>query len=162
MAVGAIGAFFLYHYKSLSEKIFSRKYFFILNTIFLLAFLSINIEFPLKSIVFSFVVITEILFIIQDDFRVNLRNKYLEKIGDISYGVYMYHPFVMYICFSFFNSVVPVKNAFIYNLAIYSAIFLLTILISKLSFDYFESRFIALKNKKFTIILSGKTIEDDK
>ena len=157
MSIGALGAFFLFFFKDNVRKIFLNKYLFFLNTILTLFLLISDLKLPLRELVFGFIIIFEILFIIQPNFKFNLRNKYLEKIGDISYGVYMYHPLMMYICFSFWNTICPVENIVLYNICIYGSIIASTFILSKLSFLYYEKRFITLKNKKFTIIHSGKT-----
>ena len=157
MAVGGIGAFFLFHYKITTQKIFKNKFLFILNTFLLILFLMVGFKIPLKDKIFGFIVIIEIIFIIQPCFKVNLRNKFLEKIGDISYGMYMYHPLMMYICFSFWNTIYPIENIIVYNISVYSSVIISTLIISKVSFKYFENKFISLKNRKFTVINSGKT-----
>lgn len=161
MAVGGIGALLLYYYKTKTENILSNKYIFFFITILLFIILTIDFEIPFKDLILAFVILFEILFIIQDKFKINIRSKYLEKIGDISYGVYMYHPFVMYVCFSFFNTTMPIENPMVYTFAVYSSIIILTLVISKLSFKYYESKFILLKNKKFTVIKSGKAISNE-
>jgi peptidoglycan/LPS O-acetylase OafA/YrhL len=86
----------------------------------------------------------------------NFLNRVLEFIGDISYGVYMFHPFVMYICFAVINHVLFIENMFLYNLTLYFTVFSLAIGLSYISFHYFESKFIKLKVSKFTVISSGR------
>ena len=158
MAVGGIGAFVLFKNPTIIKKFFSNPYYFALNTLALLFLLVVRLHIPLRDLLFGSIVMIQILFIIQSGFRVNLRNRYLERIGDISYGVYMYHPLMMYFCFAFWNSLFPVENMLAYNIAIYTSITLSTLVISRISFRYFESRFLALKNKKFSIIKTGKSL----
>jgi peptidoglycan/LPS O-acetylase OafA/YrhL len=160
MSVGAIGAFFIFYFKDEIQKILMNKYLFFLNTISLFIFMSCDFKLPLRGLVFGFIIIFEILFIVQPHFKFNLRSKYLEKVGDISYGVYMYHPLVMYISFSFWNTIYPIENVILYNICIYSCVITSTLILSKLSFLLYEKPFIKLKNKKFTIIHSGKTISN--
>lgn len=160
MSIGAIGGFFLFYFKDKSQKVFMNKYLFYLNTILIFLLLSSDYKIPLRGLIFGFVIMFEILFIIQSNFKFNLRSKYLEQIGDISYGVYMYHPLMMYIFFTFWNSIYPIENIVLYNICIYGSIIASTLIISKFSFQYFEGWFIALKNRKFTIISSGKTISN--
>ena len=156
MAIGAIGGFMKFHYSQLVYKIFSRADLFIFNTIILIVFFFLDFDFVFKYLCFGFTILFEIIFISQENFRFNLRNKQLEKIGNISYGVYMYHPMVMYACFSFFNSMIDFENQYLFNLAIYVSISLISFLVSHLSFVFFESKFIQYKKAKFTIIKSGK------
>ena len=157
MAIGAIGGFMKFHYAQLVHKIFSRASLFILNTLLLIVFVFLDFDFTLKYLCFGFTILFEIICISQENFRFNLRNQQLEKIGNISYGVYMYHPMIMYACFSFFNSVVDFENQYLFNLAIYLSIGGISFLVSHVSFVNFESKFIKYKNAKFTIIKSGNS-----
>jgi peptidoglycan/LPS O-acetylase OafA/YrhL len=148
MAIGAIGAYIYFYYREYVLRITQNNIFFYLNTILIIFLLFISIN----SLIFAIIVIIEIMFIINTDMRINLRNKYLKMIGDISYGIYMYHPFVMYIGFSVFNSIIPIQNIIIYNMCIYVFILFFTILLSAISYNHFESRFIKIKNEKYTLI----------
>jgi peptidoglycan/LPS O-acetylase OafA/YrhL len=156
MAIGGIGAFCLYYYKEALGKLLKSTPLFVLNTLLFISFLFVDIEFSAREFFFGCVIIAEILFVIQTHFQLNLRQKQLEKIGEISYGVYMYHPLMMYICFSIWNTVVPIQNGLLYNVCIYTSIVFSTLVISKCSFKFFESKFIAVKNNKFSVIESGK------
>ncbi|MES2837186.1 MAG: acyltransferase [Bacteroidota bacterium] len=89
-----------------------------------------------------------ILIISQSKFK----NKPLFYFGKISYGIYMYHPFIMFICFSLAKHLA--KNELLFNAIYYSSTLLFTILISHLSYYYFESKFLNFKHK-FTKIESG-------
>ncbi|MBA3704399.1 MAG: acyltransferase [Bacteroidetes bacterium] len=155
MAIGGIGAFAIFYYNSQLNKFLNNNLLFIINTIFfiLLLFFSFN------KIIFGFVIILEILFIIQDNFRINLRSRYLNKTGEISYGIYMYHPIIMYFSFSFLNwSIHMDQNTMIYNLLIYGCVFCMTLFISYISYAFFEKKFIEYKNRKYTVIPSGKHV----
>lgn len=152
MAIGGLGAYFLFYYKEKVSKLFNNKTFaIIILTLFILA-----LFYPFNKIMFGFLAILLIILITQIKYSIRYNLGFLKKMGAISYGIYMYHPLVMYICFSFFNSVVPIENILLYNIAVYTSIFTVTILISYTSFYYFEKRFIDLKNKKFTVIISGE------
>ena len=79
----------------------------------------------------------------------NLENSILNFLGKISYGIYMYHPLVIHLAFSLLLRS-KIANHYLY----YFLIFSLSILISWLSYEFLESKFIRLK-KKFTHILTG-------
>lgn len=152
MAMGAIGAYYLYYNENKIVKIITNKWLFILNSILFVICLVSKTE----QTVFSFICLFEILFIIQPSFKINLRNRFLEKLGNISYGIYMYHITFVYIWYSIYNSVFTVENIIVYNVLVYVSTIGSTILVSHLSFKYFESWFINLKNRKYTVIKSGK------
>ncbi len=85
-----------------------------------------------------------------------IKNKLFDFLGKISYGIYMYHlmiiPCVLIIIQKF---VTPNSNYFLFNVLLYTFTIITTLLVSWLSYNFFESRFINLKDK-FTIIHSGK------
>jgi peptidoglycan/LPS O-acetylase OafA/YrhL len=77
--------------------------------------------------------------------------KFLKYFGKISYGIYMLHPFFLFISFSIAANF---KNVIVFNFVFYLLSFALTIGFSALSFKYFESPILKLK-KRHTIIDSG-------
>jgi len=151
MAIGAIGGY-LYHYFAKEINIFSKSsytYFIILVSIFFLLFFPI-ISIYLQSILLSVFFLLLIITTINDDNKTVFRNKYLSYIGTISYGVYMYHPFILFLVFPFINEYFPAKNStLLYNSLVYLFVFGLTILLSHLSYKYFELTFIKIKDTKY-------------
>jgi peptidoglycan/LPS O-acetylase OafA/YrhL len=86
-----------------------------------------------------------------------LRNKHLNYLGKISYGIYMYHlaciAFAYHLVDYFFQlqfQIQPWQNLLIYVISIS-----LTLLVSALSYRFIEKPFIQLKDK-FSIIKSGE------
>jgi peptidoglycan/LPS O-acetylase OafA/YrhL len=84
-----------------------------------------------------------------------LENKVFNFLGKISYSIYMYHfmliPFVFYL---FKKIGIEPSNQLIPQLIMYVSITGLSVLVSWLSFTYFEGWFLKLKTK-YTIIKSG-------
>lgn len=150
MAVGGIGGLLYFFHKQRLAGLLTNGFLFLINTLLFLALLF----FPAVKLLFGFVVMLEILFVIQDGFRVNLRNGILDKLGEISYGIYMYHPIVMYLSFTAVHTFIG-KSGTAYHIVVYIVVTLLTFLVSHYSYQYLEKRFIRYKNKKFTIIESG-------
>ncbi len=76
--------------------------------------------------------------------------KVLDYLGKISYGIYMYHNIMVVLslklCAWYFN---PSSTLFL--ITSYLVAILLTLLISHLSYRYFERFFLSLK-KKFTVV----------
>ncbi|WP_027420647.1 acyltransferase family protein [Crocinitomix catalasitica] len=155
MAIGGIGGFLLFYYRIQIERVLNFRFAFLLNTMIIIIFFCVNFNFALKNLFFAGFIMIEILFVSSDLFKRNLRNYTLDYLGKISYGIYMYHPLIMYICFALCNEYIPKTNLFLYNIAVYGSIFIGSILISKISFIYFEKWFIDLKNKNFTVLKSG-------
>jgi peptidoglycan/LPS O-acetylase OafA/YrhL len=85
-----------------------------------------------------------------------LENKWFHFLGKISYGIYMYHlmcvVFVLHFLdrlFQFDRQLTVIENISVYSLSIG-----LTILISYLSYEFFEKRFIRMK-RSVTRVISG-------
>jgi peptidoglycan/LPS O-acetylase OafA/YrhL len=83
-------------------------------------------------------------------------HKWLNTLGRISFGIYMYHMLIIIGILSLVIHFVPKEsaNALWVNLIIYSSTIGLTIVVSYLSYMYFEKRFIK-KKKKYTKVISG-------
>src|SRR5690606_42018837 len=94
-----------------------------------------------------------ILITIDNDNKSVFRNRYLSFPGKISYGIYMYHAFVMFLVFPFVNKYInPSSDILLYNILVYIFIISITIIISHLSYKYIESRFIKIKDSKYKTI----------
>ena len=82
----------------------------------------------------------------------NLQNiSFANKWGKYTYGIYLIHPIVL----AFMSMLVPLMpfptENFTYSFTNGIVCFIITLLLSKLSYKYYESRFLSLK-KKFTTV----------
>lgn len=80
---------------------------------------------------------------------INLENKILDFIGKISYGIYVYHLIVIVITSYILDNIINYQvqeSVFDYTL-VYVAIISCTLILSFLSYTYFESYFLKLKGK---------------
>ncbi len=82
-------------------------------------------------------------------------NRSLSFLGDISYGIYMYHPLMMFFSFVLTMYLFGNQSSLVFNLSFYVMTVALTVIISLLSYKYFESLFLKLKDK-YTVVQSGK------
>lgn len=73
---------------------------------------------------------------------VQFKFKFLDYLGKISYGIYMYHSIVIVLSIKFLQALSVTNNFLIYGMS-----FIFTILLSALSYEFFEKRFIDLKLK---------------
>lgn len=80
----------------------------------------------------------------------SLENKYTNYLGKISYGLYMYHPIIIFIIIK-----LGIYYNFQSNYFIYPLVILFTIIISSISYTYFEKKFID-KKIKYSDIISGE------
>jgi peptidoglycan/LPS O-acetylase OafA/YrhL len=85
---------------------------------------------------------------------INLENNLFDFLGKISYGIYVIHPLVIF-GFSKLIGDITLNNGYKY-LLVYSSIIGTTILLSYLSYEYFEKWFLRLKHK-YTVIKTSAT-----
>ncbi len=82
---------------------------------------------------------------------INVQNKQVLYLGKISYGLYMYHNILIGFSIWLITKAFGIEH---YNIALYLSSFALTILVSALSYEFFERPFLKLK-EKFTVVKSG-------
>jgi peptidoglycan/LPS O-acetylase OafA/YrhL len=146
MCVGALGAILLFtnKYENINR---------VLTSNFFGAFIVLLIGFEFftynHKLVLAFLFFLFIYFIIHKKIEV----KPLNFLGKISYGIYMFHPLFNFIGFSVSVYLFP-NSILAYNIVYYSFTFGFTIILSYLSFKYFENYFLNIKNK-YTLIKSG-------
>ena len=149
IAVGCLASTLFYKRESrLREIIFSVPLqWLVLITIVGLSLLSFyvlrneeGVDFRIYCVLFSIVVVNGAL---------NPKNIYrletpvLDFLGKISYGIYMYHMMCIGIAFAIVRALTG--NAVVQNILLYVLSIGLTVLVSWLSFEYFESFFLRLK-----------------
>jgi peptidoglycan/LPS O-acetylase OafA/YrhL len=100
------------------------------------------IDHEILSIVTVIVILTQIT---EKNKIVNLDNRVLDFFGKISYGIYVYHPILIFLSIQFLGKFQ--KDIFINYLFVFSLIFSLTIFLSYFSFHFFENKFIKMKDK---------------
>lgn len=86
---------------------------------------------------------------------VRLEFRWLNFLGKISYGIYMYHMMCIVFVLHVVTNTIGIRNLTLWeNILVYSLSITLSIFISYLSYEFFEKRFIHLK-KKVTRVISG-------
>lgn len=78
-----------------------------------------------------------------DGFEKFFSNSKILYIGKISYGIYLYHRFIPH----FINSILSKYNINIDNRLIFISLFFMVFIMSHLSYKYYESYFLNIKNK---------------
>ena len=78
----------------------------------------------------------------------HLEYQWLNKLGDISYGIYMYHMiFVFIVVMLLKNSFLKMDNVFVVHLGFYAILIPSILICSWLSYQFFERPFLKLKKK---------------
>jgi peptidoglycan/LPS O-acetylase OafA/YrhL len=151
MAIGSIGGYVFFYKNQFIEK-YTKSilgYFCIISLTVAFLFHQFFII-MIQEIAISLLFLILILFTINDKNQWVFRNRIFSYLGKISYGIYMYHTFVMFLVFPFVNKYVSnFQEGIYYNVLLYPLIFIITILLSSLSYQYFELKFIKIKDTKF-------------
>lgn len=156
MAIGGIGAWFVHN---------KKYYTFIINNALLLvsiALIVISVYFTPHALQDGMFLVQSVLFLIviinvscNSDSVIKLENKVFVFLGNISYGIYMYHMMVIVgVILAMERMGIQVDNSLYSQVIIYASSIGMTVVISFLSYRYFEKIFINLK-KKVTVISSG-------
>lgn len=159
MALGSIGAYFLYYKKHLVEKYVYSQWLHLLCWLMIpvLIFFTPEVIQDGIHLVYSILFIIIILNIASaPNSFVKLETPLFNFLGKISYGLYMYHMMIIPIVLVTLRAfLIPSTNIWVINIIIYSSVILLTILVSALSYKHFETAFIYTK-KKYSIVTSGQ------
>jgi peptidoglycan/LPS O-acetylase OafA/YrhL len=154
MGIGVIGGY-LYFYNSVIINNLTKSkiiYFFIVS---LIVFLSVFMIFEgsLNRYILGILFLFLILFTINDSNSLVLKNRQLSYLGKVSYGIYMYHCFILFLVFPFANKYFAINNTsyLTYNVFLYGTSIILTILLSIVSYEFFESKFIKFKDVKYKV-----------
>jgi peptidoglycan/LPS O-acetylase OafA/YrhL len=109
------------------------------------------IQFEVFSVLFGILIVN---FAANNKRIFSLEYSWLNYLGKISYGLYMYHPIAIV-----FTIVMLQRAAKANDLLIYPISLLVVIIIASLSYEFFEKRFIKLKGK-YSQIISGDNAKD--
>lgn len=156
MAIGAIGAWILFHNrKKLLNMLYHRITLLISAAAVILLF-----TIPLHHWLINYVEAVVFLLIIinlstNPEIKFSLENKALTKLGNISYGIYMYHTLCIVTCLYILTYFSVDQHYVLFNLLLYTGSVVLTITVAFFSYEYFEKFFLNLK-ERFMVVKSGK------
>lgn len=151
MALGALGAYFAFKKESLYHQFFKNKIVVVLTIIMLFLLVITNTYSFALGVVFTLLI--NVIYVNQK----KIKETKIAYFGKISYGIYMYHPLIMFFVFAFLNNSIHERdNLLLYNLLLYGTTILLTLLISHLSFKYFEGYFLKIKGRFLVTTIKHK------
>jgi peptidoglycan/LPS O-acetylase OafA/YrhL len=156
MAIGGLGAYFLFY----SEKIKILYGNIILALSIAMVFALVYLTPPVLQngiyLVYSVLFLIIILNVsCYEKSFLRLENSVFRTLGNISYGIYMYHLMVVALVVGALkSSEYKVDNGWASQLLVYSTTIMVTIGVAWMSYNFFEKWFLKLK-RKFTIIESG-------
>ncbi len=150
MAIGGILSFLHFKKSLFLENFKNSKIFYIsliLVTLGLLFGVKIRyIDHQIYSILFAIIILN---LSTNKNLPFSLENKTFTYLGNISYGIYMWHPIAIFFTLHLALVLGQINNIFIYVLSI-----VFSISLAAISYELMEKQFLKLKDK-FTIIASG-------
>lgn len=156
MAIGGLGAYYIYNNNSLFRALLINRVMEVLTVLVILLFGYKSVYIPYINI--EIYALLFCILIVNISCNPNsifkLENSFWAKLGDISYGIYMYHLIAIGIVLFTMKQVNMQRFNFYENLLLHVSSQLLTYAIAYFSFKYFEKPFLSLK-QKFVIIKSG-------
>jgi len=157
MMIGALGAVVFYNKSSFILKIATNKtiQFISWGIMFLVMINGYHIASFIDNEILTVITVVIILGQITKTSPLSLENNYFDFLGKISYGIYVIHPLLIFLYSKILHSITAFDT--LNYLIVYSMILGTTILLSHLSYKYFESKFLKLKEKKFSVIRSSGT-----
>jgi len=141
-----------YRANSIPSIIFNRIFQFVAIVVLLLfifRFVPLNGEIlkyfksSIMAILFSYLILASII----PQSIIKFENPLMNYLGKISYGIYVYHTFVLQIMVRIFYKIFPQTNLLIYEFVFPITALLITLLISYLSYEFFEKYFLRMKKK---------------
>ncbi len=154
MAVGALGAYLVFHGKDRVLKLIYHPVTISLASVVFMILLFQHYHFVGYTVLQGCLALILILNIsLNDRFPIQLENPFFNYLGNLSFGMYAYHTASIAIVISLLTSHTNLVESapLIFNLSLYGGSFLVTMLISVLSYKYLEGYFLSLK-KKFRMV----------
>lgn len=160
MAIGGIGAYLLFYRKEKALKVLFNKYLqaFLYVALAIITVKGLIIPWYSKEL-FAIIFMVLILNLAANPRTlINLEYKPLNYLGKISYGLYMYHNFVLTMVLKIFMRSGLVDVGSIGGGIAYQLVSIgLTIIVSALSYEYFEKWFLGIKGR-YTKVQSGNEV----
>lgn len=153
MAIGGLGAWWLYSNNSRALRIIYHKAIWVLSLLMLVSFFVFNYHFFGSTLLEGLVFVIVILNISTNpEVKFNLDNKFLILMGNISYGIYMLHTAIIALLITGLEGLEITGLWF--NLVLYVLSPLFTIGLAYVSYQYFEKYFLRFKNR-FAVVKSS-------
>jgi peptidoglycan/LPS O-acetylase OafA/YrhL len=155
MTMGAIGAILVYS-KSRIIQIIYRKEVQLISWLILLYSICYEpihfysfIDSELNAVFYLIIILNVST---NKDTLFSLENKFMNFIGKISYGIYVYHMIIIYLV----SFTLKILNYQLNHISIFLIILILTTLVATLSYKLIETPFLRMKDK-YSIIKSTNT-----
>lgn len=150
MALGGICAWLVYNDKNtILDFIFQKNMQIIVYSLLLILFFS-GFHFTgfleVYAIFFSFLVLNVSC---NPNSIISLENPVMNHLGKISYGLYIYHVFVIVLLINLLQKYAPGLTGGTYQFVVYLLTLICSVAVASLSYSYFEKPLLAYKDKRF-------------
>jgi peptidoglycan/LPS O-acetylase OafA/YrhL len=155
MAVGGFGAYYLFVKRaSVINWMYSKINIAICSLLFIILFTT-DFHFFGSTLIEAYVFVTLILNISTNPkFPVRMENRQFTLLGNMSYGIYMWHTMCISLMLALTDALHITPEGWLYHTALHLSSFLLTLVVSYLSYTYIESGFLKLKDR-FMVVRSS-------
>jgi peptidoglycan/LPS O-acetylase OafA/YrhL len=156
MAIGAVGAWALHTQQKKIIELMHHK----ITWYFSLLALSSLFFFPTHHWMMSYIEAVIFLLVIVNlstnpTVRISLEHKVLNRLGNISYGIYMYHTLCVTVCIYTLKKIGMMNSSpIVFNMLMYIGSLAMTLLVAFLSYEFIEKKCLKLK-ERFMIVKSG-------
>ena len=152
MTIGGLGAWVLFAERQAIKNIIYHPATLLLSLIFT----AIVFTFHIPGFWIHYVEAVAFLILIinlstNERYNMLLEKPLLSRLGNFSYGIYMYHTFAILCSFTLADAVIENTGGLSYWIVLYVSSIGLTILMAGFSYQYFEKPFLKLKNSKAII-----------
>lgn len=156
MGIGGLGAYLFHSKHPVCKTLTDNRTLIVALVGICLCYWFAQSLFELHHIIFSLLFLVVIMNgALNPKTPINLENRIFFNLGNISYGIYLWHCLWVGLALNIALKTGLAKNAFwAFNLVYYALAVLLSILVSWLSYTYYESWFLKRK-EAFTVIQSG-------
>ena len=161
MAIGGLGAYFIFHRNKSLNTIFvynKTVQVLIYSTLIIFLVFHSNIHHPVWNVIFNTPIFSSLLInflflylivgvSLIDHNLFKFRNKFLSYLGEISYGIYMYHLLIIFGMIQFLKTILMNLSPSISTIVYYGILTISVILVASASKLLFENYFLNLKKK---------------
>lgn len=150
MALGGLCAYLVYSQKTkILDFVFRKDVQIVVYSLLAVLFFS-GIHFTgfleLYALFFSFFVLNVSC---NKNTIISLENKVMSYLGKISYGLYIYHVFVIVFIINALRTFAPQISGTAYHIILYILTFVLSVAVTAFSYNYFEKPLLAFKDRHF-------------
>jgi len=150
MALGGLCAWLVYNQKSQILQVVFRKDLQIIVYTLLLALFVSGIHFygflEVYAIFFAFFILNVSC---NPNTIISLNNAVMNHLGKVSYGLYIYHVFVIVLIINVLSKYLPNWHGTSYHIGLYLITFVGSVAVASFSYSYFEKPLLAYKDKRF-------------